>query len=157
MRILVATDHWFPDHRGGAARVAAETAALFAARGHAVEALAPLLADGSREVRSAALSGLLLDCGVEGGIDAVHALADENMDPVADTIYKRLDHYVGDLHAGSGEDADRESDPPEEPAQPPERAAGRHRWLLHGHRPGQYRIPLDCSAAICEIRDVESL
>ncbi len=45
MRILVASDHWFPDHRGGAARVAAETAALLAARGHAVEALAPAAAD----------------------------------------------------------------------------------------------------------------
>ena len=41
MRILVAADHWFPDHRGGAARVAAETAALLAQHGHDVEVLAP--------------------------------------------------------------------------------------------------------------------
>jgi len=42
--------------------------------------------------------------GVEGGIDAVRTLADENIDPVADTIYTRLEHYVGNLHAGSDED-----------------------------------------------------
>jgi glycosyltransferase involved in cell wall biosynthesis len=41
MRILVAVDHWFPDHRGGAARVAAETAMLLAQHGHEVEVLAP--------------------------------------------------------------------------------------------------------------------
>lgn len=41
MRVLVAADHWYPDHRGGAARVAAATAALLAARGHAVDVLAP--------------------------------------------------------------------------------------------------------------------
>jgi glycosyltransferase involved in cell wall biosynthesis len=41
MRLLVAVDHWFPDHRGGAARVAAETAARFAAAGAAVDVLAP--------------------------------------------------------------------------------------------------------------------
>ncbi|HKI92019.1 MAG TPA: glycosyltransferase family 4 protein, partial [Gaiellaceae bacterium] len=41
MRILVATDHWSPDHRGGAARVAAETASLLARRGHDVDVIAP--------------------------------------------------------------------------------------------------------------------
>lgn len=44
MRIVVAVDHWFPDHRGGAARVAAETAALLARQGHDVEVLAPAAA-----------------------------------------------------------------------------------------------------------------
>jgi len=42
VRILVAVDHWFPDHRGGAARVAAETARLLAQHGHDVEVLAPV-------------------------------------------------------------------------------------------------------------------
>jgi glycosyltransferase involved in cell wall biosynthesis len=41
MRIIVAVDHWFPDHRGGAARVAAETAALLAQHDNDVEVLAP--------------------------------------------------------------------------------------------------------------------
>ena len=45
MRILVATDHWFPDVRGGSARVAAETARLLAAHGHDVTVLAPAAAD----------------------------------------------------------------------------------------------------------------
>jgi ribonucleotide reductase beta subunit family protein with ferritin-like domain len=42
--------------------------------------------------------------GVEGGIEAVRELADRNIDPVAETLYGRLEHYVGRLHAGSGED-----------------------------------------------------
>jgi glycosyltransferase involved in cell wall biosynthesis len=41
VRILVATDSWFPDVRGGSARVAAETARRLAARGHEVIVLAP--------------------------------------------------------------------------------------------------------------------
>jgi glycosyltransferase involved in cell wall biosynthesis len=41
MRILIATDSWFPDVRGGSARVAAETARRLSARGHEATALAP--------------------------------------------------------------------------------------------------------------------
>jgi glycosyltransferase involved in cell wall biosynthesis len=41
MRILIATDQWFPDVLGGAARVATETACRLAARGHEVTVLAP--------------------------------------------------------------------------------------------------------------------
>ena len=41
MRILVATDQWFPDVRGGAARVAQQTARRLASRGHDVTVLAP--------------------------------------------------------------------------------------------------------------------
>jgi glycosyltransferase involved in cell wall biosynthesis len=41
MRILVASDQWFPDYRGGSARVAAATAQGLAARGHRVTVLAP--------------------------------------------------------------------------------------------------------------------
>ncbi len=41
---------------------------------------------------------------VEGGIDAVRALADRNLDPVADTLYGRLEHYVGRLSTNSDED-----------------------------------------------------
>jgi ribonucleotide reductase beta subunit family protein with ferritin-like domain len=42
--------------------------------------------------------------GVEGGIDAVREVADRNMDVVAETLYSRLEHYVGRLDAGSDED-----------------------------------------------------
>ncbi len=45
------------------------------ARDEAVEALAPLLADPAREVRTATLSGLLLHCGTEGGIEGGTQLA----------------------------------------------------------------------------------
>jgi len=41
MRILVATDQWFPDVLGGAARVAAESARQLAAHGHEIVVLAP--------------------------------------------------------------------------------------------------------------------
>ena len=41
MRILVATDRWFPDVSGGSGRVAAETSRRLAARGHEVTVLAP--------------------------------------------------------------------------------------------------------------------
>ncbi len=41
---------------------------------------------------------------VEGGIDSVRALADRNLDPVADTLYGRLEHYVGRLSTTSDED-----------------------------------------------------
>jgi ribonucleotide reductase beta subunit family protein with ferritin-like domain len=42
--------------------------------------------------------------GVRGGIDAVQALADEHADPVAETLYRRLEHYVSRLSADSDED-----------------------------------------------------
>jgi glycosyltransferase involved in cell wall biosynthesis len=41
LRILVATDQWFPAFTGGAARFAAEQAAQLAAAGHEVHVLAP--------------------------------------------------------------------------------------------------------------------
>ena len=41
MRILVACDQWFPDHRGGVARVAKETARELVERGHTVTVLVP--------------------------------------------------------------------------------------------------------------------
>ena len=41
MKILVASDQWFPDLRGGSARVASETARRLAQRGHEVTVLAP--------------------------------------------------------------------------------------------------------------------
>jgi glycosyltransferase involved in cell wall biosynthesis len=44
MRILLAADHWFPDVRGGSARVAAETARRLAVSGHEVTALVPVSA-----------------------------------------------------------------------------------------------------------------
>jgi glycosyltransferase involved in cell wall biosynthesis len=42
MRILVATDQWFPDRLGGVARVATETSRRWAARGHEVVVLTPI-------------------------------------------------------------------------------------------------------------------
>jgi glycosyltransferase involved in cell wall biosynthesis len=41
MRVLVATDQWFPDRMGGVARVATETARRWAVAGHEVIVLAP--------------------------------------------------------------------------------------------------------------------
>ena len=41
MRILVASDQWFPDFKGGSARVATDTAAALARRGHTVTAIVP--------------------------------------------------------------------------------------------------------------------
>jgi glycosyltransferase involved in cell wall biosynthesis len=41
VRILAVADVWFPDHKGGSARVAAETARRLADRGHDVTVLAP--------------------------------------------------------------------------------------------------------------------
>ena len=41
MRILVATDQWYPDFQGGAARVATETARQLSLRGHELTVLAP--------------------------------------------------------------------------------------------------------------------
>ena len=35
--------------------------------------------------------------GVQGGIDAVRGLADQNLDPVAETLYGRLDEYIARL------------------------------------------------------------
>jgi ribonucleotide reductase beta subunit family protein with ferritin-like domain len=42
--------------------------------------------------------------GVDGGIQAVRALADRHTDPVAEALYARLEHYVGCLSANSDED-----------------------------------------------------
>jgi ribonucleotide reductase beta subunit family protein with ferritin-like domain len=42
--------------------------------------------------------------GVEGGIEGVRAVADQNMDLVAERLYERLEHYVGRLGPGSTED-----------------------------------------------------
>ncbi|HET6642275.1 MAG TPA: ribonucleotide-diphosphate reductase subunit beta, partial [Gaiellaceae bacterium] len=42
--------------------------------------------------------------GVHGGIDAVRALADQNADVVAETLYSRLEHYVARLSKDSDED-----------------------------------------------------
>jgi ribonucleotide reductase beta subunit family protein with ferritin-like domain len=42
--------------------------------------------------------------GVRGGIDAVRAVADQNLDLVAERLYERLEHYVGALSADSTED-----------------------------------------------------
>jgi glycosyltransferase involved in cell wall biosynthesis len=41
VRILVATAQWFPDFKGGAGRVAAETSARLADRGHEIVVVAP--------------------------------------------------------------------------------------------------------------------
>jgi glycosyltransferase involved in cell wall biosynthesis len=41
MRILIASDQWFPDFKGGSARVVTETAQKLAERGHTVTVLAP--------------------------------------------------------------------------------------------------------------------
>jgi glycosyltransferase involved in cell wall biosynthesis len=45
VRVLVATDQWFPDLRGGVARVAADSARYLAAGGHEVTVLAPRTPD----------------------------------------------------------------------------------------------------------------
>ena len=42
---------------------------------------------------------------VQGGIEAVRELADRNMDPVAEALYARLEHYVSRLSESSDEDA----------------------------------------------------
>src|SRR5262249_54275276 len=42
--------------------------------------------------------------GIRGGIDAVRAVADQNMDPVAERLYAELERYVGRLSADSDED-----------------------------------------------------
>jgi glycosyltransferase involved in cell wall biosynthesis len=41
VKILVASDHWFPDRRGGSSRVAADSARLLAERGNDVTVIAP--------------------------------------------------------------------------------------------------------------------
>lgn len=71
MRILVATDQWWPDFAGGSARVAGGTAHRLAERGHTVVVLAPgrsgteTLVDGHlvvrRELRRSALPQTLTD------------------------------------------------------------------------------------------------
>lgn len=52
MRILVATDQWFPDRMGGVARVATDTARGWAARGHEVVVIAPHHGSEAREETS---------------------------------------------------------------------------------------------------------
>jgi ribonucleotide reductase beta subunit family protein with ferritin-like domain len=42
--------------------------------------------------------------GVKGGIEAVQQLADRNSDPVADSLYALLEHYVGRLSTRASED-----------------------------------------------------
>jgi ribonucleotide reductase beta subunit family protein with ferritin-like domain len=42
--------------------------------------------------------------GVQGGIDVVREVADRNMDFVAEALYARLEHHVGQLSASSSED-----------------------------------------------------
>ena len=63
MRILVATDQWFPDRMGGVARVATDTARGWAARGHEVVVIAP-----RHEGRSAE------EVADEGGLRVLRAL-----------------------------------------------------------------------------------
>jgi glycosyltransferase involved in cell wall biosynthesis len=55
VRILVATDQWFPDVDGGAARVATATAEQLAQRGHEVTVLAPRAPGEERELRNGSL------------------------------------------------------------------------------------------------------
>jgi glycosyltransferase involved in cell wall biosynthesis len=50
MRVLVATDQWFPDVQGGLARVATETARRLAEREHEVTVLAPRSSAGRSEI-----------------------------------------------------------------------------------------------------------
>ena len=56
MRILVATDQWFPDLRGGSARVATETARGLARRGHDVTVIAPAAENQPVEAREGSLT-----------------------------------------------------------------------------------------------------
>src|SRR5215216_2938709 len=42
--------------------------------------------------------------GVQGGIEAVRAVADSNLDLVAETLYGRLEHYVARLSKDSDDD-----------------------------------------------------
>ena len=58
MRILVASDQWFPDRPGGSARVAAESARALAGRGHEVTALAPRSPEAPPETREGSLTVL---------------------------------------------------------------------------------------------------
>jgi glycosyltransferase involved in cell wall biosynthesis len=55
MRIVVASDQWFPDRPGGSARVAMESAHALAERGHEVTALAPRSPEAPRETREGSL------------------------------------------------------------------------------------------------------
>lgn len=52
MRILVASDQWFPDYKGGSARVAAEVARGLAERGHDLTVVVPYQPHLPREERS---------------------------------------------------------------------------------------------------------
>ena len=55
MRILVATDQWYPDFAGGSARVAADSARALARRGHHVVVVAPEAEGKPRVERDGAL------------------------------------------------------------------------------------------------------
>ncbi|MGZ8698056.1 MAG: glycosyltransferase family 4 protein [Gaiellaceae bacterium] len=55
MRILIASDQWFPDFHGGSARVAAETARRLADRGHEVVVLVPRAKGRPRELTEGTL------------------------------------------------------------------------------------------------------
>lgn len=55
MRVLVATDQWFPDVLGGVARVATETSRRLAARGHDVSVVAPRHVGADAEERDGSL------------------------------------------------------------------------------------------------------
>jgi UDPglucose--hexose-1-phosphate uridylyltransferase len=59
MRILVASDQWFPDVRGGSARVATETARRLAERGHEVVVLSPAHADSFAQLDDAQATEVL--------------------------------------------------------------------------------------------------
>ena len=56
MRVLVATDQWFPDVKTGVSRVAADSARELARRGHDVTVLAPAVDGEAREASEALLS-----------------------------------------------------------------------------------------------------
>jgi glycosyltransferase involved in cell wall biosynthesis len=58
MRILAATDQWYPDTAGGTGRVATETARRLASRGHEVTILAPRSEGDPRESREGSLTVL---------------------------------------------------------------------------------------------------
>lgn len=56
MKLLVLTEQWFPDYAGGTARVATDTARLFADRGHAVDVIAPCVSGHETVSRSGSLT-----------------------------------------------------------------------------------------------------
>jgi glycosyltransferase involved in cell wall biosynthesis len=56
MRVLVATDQWFPEAAGGSARVAAETSRRLARSGHEVTVLAPRAEGQPAQIRDGLLT-----------------------------------------------------------------------------------------------------